>query len=159
MNATPLIESSSFTLSENARDFDTVGAVAASDPDPGQTLRYSLVDPNLSPFFINRDSGVVRVKQGETFDFESVSQFQVEVTVTDNGSPTKSATAVQTINILDENEQPSIDPGPLSVAENSAVGTVVGTVAATDPDTQANQSLTFNIVGGTGASLFEIDAQ
>jgi hypothetical protein len=55
------------------------------------------------------------------------------------------------------NQPPAfISSGPYNVNENSAAGTVVGTVTASDPD--AGQSLTFSEIGtGSGASLFEID--
>jgi VCBS repeat-containing protein len=47
-------------------------------------------------------------------------------------------------------------PGPMTIAENSANGTVVGRVTATDPD--VGQTISYSIVGGTGASVFAINS-
>lgn len=47
-------------------------------------------------------------------------------------------------------------PGPFSIAENSANGSVVGRVTATDAD--VGQTITYSIVGGTGAGVFNINA-
>ncbi len=46
--------------------------------------------------------------------------------------------------------------GPYNINENSAVNTVVGTAAASDPD--AGDTLTYSITGGTGAGIFAINA-
>ena len=51
---------------------------------------------------------------------------------------------------------PSMADQQFSTNENGAVGTVVGSVLASDPD--AGQSLTYSIVGGSGATAFQIDA-
>jgi hypothetical protein len=52
------------------------------------------------------------------------------------------------------NNPPVIAPQSFSVAENSAVGTVVGRVAATDPD---GNTFRFSITGGNPGSTFAID--
>src|SRR5258708_11438785 len=47
----------------------------------------------------------------------------------------------------------------MSVDENSAGGTAVGTVLATDADATApNKTVSYSITGGTGLGLFDIDA-
>src|SRR5438093_11083279 len=47
----------------------------------------------------------------------------------------------------------------MAVDENASGGTAVGTVAATDADATApNNTVSYAITGGTGASLFDIDA-
>lgn len=56
-----------------------------------------------------------------------------------------------------QNTAPVIADQTLEVDENSAVGTVVGIVAASDPD--AGQSLTYAITGGSGAGVLAIDAE
>lgn len=53
------------------------------------------------------------------------------------------------------NTAPVVADQTFAVAENSAAATAVGTVAATDDPAQ---TLTYQIVGGTGAGLFVIDA-
>lgn len=52
-------------------------------------------------------------------------------------------------------EKPTYD---LWLAENSPVGTVVGTLMANDPDIGVNANIDFKIFGGADAKLFEIEA-
>jgi hypothetical protein len=54
-----------------------------------------------------------------------------------------------------ENSPPVVNNQSFSVDENSPGGTAVGTVVATDAD---NDTLSYSITGGTGASLFNIDS-
>ena len=54
------------------------------------------------------------------------------------------------------NQPPVIGEQSFSTSENGAAGTVVGIVAASDPD--AGQSLSFAITGGTGAGAFALDS-
>ena len=50
----------------------------------------------------------------------------------------------------------SLQNGPYSLVENSAINTVVGSVAARDPD--AADILSYSITGGTGASYFAVNS-
>ncbi|MCB0968209.1 MAG: VCBS domain-containing protein, partial [Ilumatobacter sp.] len=69
-----------------------------------------------------------------------------------------SAPATVTITVTGTNDGPSISNGgaAFSIDENNAPNDAVGNVAASDPDT--TDTLSYNIVGGTGAGLFSIDA-
>ena len=69
----------------------------------------------------------------------------------------------QTITITDDdvvappvNRAPVIAAQSFSVSENSAVGTLVGSVSASDPD--AGQTLSFSITAGNSDGLFAIDS-
>jgi len=77
------------------------------------------------------------------------------VTVTDSGSLATSANI--TINLIDVNEPPVLLPSFVrNVTENLVGPQVVGIpLAAYDPDFK--QRLSFDIVGGNGSSIFEID--
>ena len=52
------------------------------------------------------------------------------------------------------NVEPVLPAQQFSVAENSAVGTVVGTLGATDPD---GGPLTYRVTGGTGQGVFAVN--
>ncbi|HEX5110136.1 MAG TPA: cadherin domain-containing protein, partial [Vicinamibacterales bacterium] len=60
------------------------------------------------------------------------------------------------VQILDQNHAPVVDDQAFEVAENSAAGTVVGQVEASDAD--AGQSLSYAIIGGNESGAFAIDA-
>ena len=53
------------------------------------------------------------------------------------------------------NASPTLTNLVVNVDENAADGTGVGTLTGSDPD---GDSLTYSLVGGTGASLFDVDA-
>ena len=69
----------------------------------------------------------------------------------------QSSEATITINLIDQSDQaPVMGDQTFSVPENSTAGTAVGTLVYTDGDT--NDSHTFDITGGSGDGLFNIDS-
>ncbi|MBL0135862.1 MAG: cadherin repeat domain-containing protein [Chitinophagaceae bacterium] len=76
--------------------------------------------------------------------------------VQDNGTGTLSSQANVTITLTNANEAPIIANQSFSVAENSANGTSVGTVVASDPD--AGQTLAYSILSGNTSGAFAINA-
>lgn len=148
-----------FTLSENSPATTVVGtAVASNPPDPGQTRAFSITGGNVSnAFAINAATGQITVNNAAALNFEGTPSFSLTVTVTDSGNGTTSGSGVITINLTNVNEPPVVLPQTFAVKTFSPVGTVVGTVAASDPD--AGQTRTFAIVGGNGIlnNIFAID--
>jgi hypothetical protein len=141
-------------VEENSAALTVVGVVSASDPDAGDVLGYAITAGNVgSAFAINPLTGQITV--AGALDFESQAQYVLTVTVTDDADPALSDTATITIDLTDVNEAPlAVDAG-FSVAENSAALTVVGTVAASDPD--AGDVLGYAITTGNVGSAFAID--
>jgi hypothetical protein len=147
------------------------GAVLASDPDtPGSTwatLSYSLTGGNSAGLFsINPSTGVISLtsavtcctglsKSDSTLNFESKSSFVLTVTATDSGSLATSANI--TINLIDVNEPPVLLSSFARVISENLLGPqVVGApLSVIDPDFK--QRLSFEITGGNGSSVFEID--
>jgi Ca2+-binding RTX toxin-like protein len=110
-----------------------VGTVDASDPNAGDVLTYALSDDAGGRFAIDSDTGVITVADGSLLDHADAAQHTIEVEVTDAGG--LSTIKTFDISVANVNEAPSIvglDSG--EVAEGAAAGTVVGTVAASDPD-------------------------
>ena len=117
------------SVAENAANGAVVGTVAGVDPDAGATLVYSLTDSAGGRFAINAASGQITVANGSLLDYETAASHGIAVRVTDQGWLTFDKAF--TVSVTDVNEAPtnaSLSGG--SVAENSANGTVVGTVAA-----------------------------
>ena len=74
------------------------------------------------------------------------------------GANLNAAQAVATTDITEtDNTPPVINPQLFTIDENSAAGTAVGALVATDPDIAVGQFLTYTIVGGNGAGAFIID--
>ncbi len=143
-----------FSLAENSAAGSSVGSVSATDPDAGSNLTYSLSGTGSSNFAIS-STGVITVAAGASLNFESTPVYSLTVTATDNGSPVANSTVPVTINLTNVNEVPVFGaPSYLfSIAENSAPGTNVGSVTASDPD--AGSMLTYSIDGGS--STFAIN--
>ncbi len=150
------------SISENTT---AVTTVTATDADAGDTLTYSIsggVDSAL--FSINSSSGVLVFTSAPDYespaDSGSDNIYEVQVTVTDNG--TGSLTDVQTIAITvtdATNEAPVITSnggGPTAATGIDENSTAVTTVTATDAD--AGDTLTYSISGGADSALFSINS-
>ena len=127
-------------VAEGAPGGTVVGSVIAADPDAGDRLTYALTDDADGRFAIDPGTGVITVADGAHLDYESDTQHNIEVRVTDAAG--LSAVSTFVIGVADGNEAPSVlelaaDP----VAEGAPDGTVVGSVIAADPD--AGDRLTY----------------
>jgi ELWxxDGT repeat protein len=86
----------------------------------------------------------------DTSDGPDQSQ-TVTITATDSDGAETETSFQLTVN----NVAPTIDDVTFEVVENSVNGTLVGTVTGTDP---GDDTLTYSITGGSGATAFAIDA-
>lgn len=143
------------TVAENAANGATVATATATDPDAGDTKSFSLVDNAGGRFAINAATGVISVANSALLNFEAATAHAITVRVTDAAGA--SYDEVFTINVTDVNEAPDslILASGGSVAENSANGTAVAQLAATDPD--AGTTLSYSLVDNAGGR-FAIDA-
>lgn len=127
-----------------------------SDDTSNAQLTYSLaVNDN---FLISPLSGAITV--GGELDFEMQQSYSLEVTATDSGSPARSSSMTLIVEIVDQNDNaPSITNSmpTYSIRENVAFGELVGTVNATDQDSEGNAMLRFSITAGNEANHFSID--
>ena len=104
-NAAPVINSTSATLVENASVgtlvYDVNEASTLTDVDQdGDTLTYTITGGNIgNAFTIDSGTGIITVNGA--IDYETLHQYQLEVTASDGND---SDTAIITINILDLNE-------------------------------------------------------
>ncbi|QDT04429.1 Cadherin domain protein [Rubripirellula lacrimiformis] len=155
-NESPVIANQTFHVTENVAINSSIGTVAASDPDQGQSLTYQLVGGSGVRFFsIQPTTG--EIKLTAAIDYESRERFTLEVEVSDDGQPPLTQMATVQIEVDDENESPTIQPGQFSITESASGGSIVGTVIASDPD--AGQTLTYAITSGNDAGHFDIDPQ
>lgn len=156
VNESPQIAAQSFSIAENSANEQIVGTVGAADPDAGQLLTYAIESGNSNgAFAINATTGQITVANSGALDFEATAVFNLIVSVADDGTPGLSSSAAITITVDDQNEAPLIAAQAFLLDENSANGTVVGSVAASDPD--AGQSLTYAIESGNTDAAFAID--
>ena len=155
-NAPPVVAAATVSLAEHSVAGTVVGQVLATDPDAGTTLTYAIISGNTNgAFAIDPTTGVLTVATPAALDFETTPHFVLTVEATDDGVPVLSGRNTLTINLTNVNEAPVVTPATVSLAEHSAVGTVVGPVTATDPD--AGTTLTYAILSGNTGGAFAIN--
>lgn len=161
VNEAPSIQAQTFAVSENAPNGTPVAAVVATDPDtgaPNATLGFAITGGNTGgAFAIDAASGAISVANSAAVTLAN-APFALVISVTDGGTPALSDSATITIEVTDQNDAPSFSQPAYAFAlpENSAAGTAVGTLAATDPD--AGQTLSYAIASGNVGNAFAIDA-
>ena len=138
VNEAPVADDATVAIDENSANGTSVHTVVAADQDAGAngTLSYAITAGNTgNAFAINGTSGEITVNESTPLDFETTPTFNLEITVTDGGTPGLSDTAAITVNLNDVNDAPTdISLTNDNVDENSAVDTVVGVLSATDQD-------------------------
>jgi hypothetical protein len=148
---------SGLSVLENQSSGTIVGTFQAIDPD-GDDLSYHLVsgsgDGNNSMFTMDTN-GTLRT--AVSFDYESYQSLSVRVKAMDgNDSSVEGSFSVAVTNV---NDAPNTldHSSALSVLENQASGTIVGTFQAIDPD---GDSLSYYLASGSGDennSMFTMD--
>lgn len=152
INEAPIVSAATFSLPENSANGTVVGTVPAIDQDAGAVLTYSIVSGNTNgAFALNSATGVITVANASLLNFESTRQFSFWVRASDG--TLNSNSALMTINLSNVNEAPIVTPATFSLAENSAAGTVVGTVSASDPE---DFGILWEILSGNTGGAFRL---
>ncbi|MDQ1773074.1 cadherin domain-containing protein, partial [Labilibaculum euxinus] len=159
-DVTPVVTASqSFSIAENTANSGAVGTVLATDGDAGTSFSAwtETGGTGASIFEINASSGAITVTDNSGIDYETTTSYTYTVTVSDGINTSASETI--TINITDVNDVAPVVTASQSfgIAENIANSGAVGTVLATDGDAGTSFSA-WTETGGTGASIFEINA-
>jgi len=147
INYAPVAQNSAVSTDEDTPVSVTVIGALVSDTNAGDTLTISSVGA--------ADNGSVVINGGSveytpSADFNGSDSF--DYTVSD-GTVTATATITVTVNAI--NDAPVIAAaGPFSLAENTANSTVVGSVSATDVDSDVTG---YSIAGGNTGNAFAID--
>ena len=152
------------SVAEHSDPGTLVVTIEATDGDAGifGEVQYSIVGGNTGNVFsINSTTGEISVS-GD-IDRESVTSFTLQVRAQDLGSPPRSDRASVEITVTDINDNaPVFSPSVYfkMIGENAAVGTVLGTVTATDADEPGNPNsmFTYSIIPGNGADTFTISS-
>ena len=133
LNSAPQVAAAAMSVPENSTHGTTVGTVTASDPDPGQTLTYSIAGGNLGGrFAIDPTTGTISLET--TLDRESIPAFALTVRVTDDGAPALSTDATVTITVNDLPGDDSDSDGLPDEWELAHFGSTHAAHPADDPD-------------------------
>ena len=101
----PASEDGERTVAENTAADQNIGApVAATDPDSGDTLTYTLGGADAASFAIDETSGQLKTKAG--LDYEDEDTYEVTVTATDQSGLSDEIDV--TITVTSVNEPPGV---------------------------------------------------
>lgn len=156
INEAPVVLSGgSLNLSQYTPNGTTLGFLEFTDDDIDQNHTFAITNGNTNNIFgIDPVTGEGTIVNDTDLLANGATTYVVTVEVTDNGNPAQTGSADFTINIFD-NEAPVIAQATFNVDENSANGTPVGTVAATDAE---GNGIVFSIVFGNDLGAFSINA-
>lgn len=143
-----------FVVDENLPENSSIGFVTALDLDR-QSLTFEILEGAESGLLIDSLTGQITVGPDAAMDFEETPVMVLTVGVSDALTTT---TTEVTVTLNDLNEAPIVEEAVFFVAEHTPDGTTIGQVDAVDPDTEQGQMVIFEIIGGSGAGIFEINA-
>eukprot|EP00066_Takifugu_rubripes_P019595 XP_011608861.1 PREDICTED: protocadherin alpha-2-like [Takifugu rubripes] len=137
-------------IKESAGLGTVVALVSVTDKDGGQNGHLSCKIRDSSPFALksNYKSYYSLVVDG-LLDRETISQYDVTIVATDEGTPPLSSTAVISVQISDVNDNaPRFMDENLNIyiKENSRVGDIITRASAQDADVNDNAKLTYSLL-------------
>ncbi len=120
-----------FSVSELASNGFVLGNVSATDPDPEDTITYSIEAGNTGNVFgIDPVTGEIFVNNNSSLDFETVPNYTLTIRATDDGTGMLFDEAPVDINVTDE---PESGPPPPPVITETVIDEITFQ-AQLDPD-------------------------
>ena len=148
-------------IGENAAIGTIIGTVTATDADepgdPNSMIIYSLTAGNTMDAFTISSSDV-SIRTASSLDFETISNYVLTVTATDQGSPAMSGTATVNISVIDVNDMPPNISGNQSVMLSESTATPFQVVQFTTIGEAGDKNAFKLIPISTHNGEFEIDA-
>uniref|UniRef100_A0A8C1QX35 Cadherin, EGF LAG seven-pass G-type receptor 3 n=1 Tax=Cyprinus carpio TaxID=7962 RepID=A0A8C1QX35_CYPCA len=149
-------------VSEDAPPFTSVLQISATDRDAHANGRVQYTFQNGEDgdgdFTIEPTSGIVRTVR--RLDRESVPFYELTAFAVDRGVPPQRTPVHIQVSVMDVNDNAPVFPADdfeVLVKENSAVGSVVAQITATDPDEGSNAQIMYQIVEGNIPEIFQMD--
>ncbi|XP_072256719.1 protocadherin gamma-C5-like isoform X7 [Pyxicephalus adspersus] len=136
-------------IPENAPLGTVVGFIIVIDKDSGKNGEVQLKSTPNIPFKIRNIKNRYSLVTDGILDREKISQYSIELTATDLGSPPLSSKTTVILRVSDVNDNaPTFTQSTYNafIKENSDPGTLLCTVSAKDTDEGVNSDLVFSIV-------------
>ena len=161
---TPLFSKSLYTFQTNETDFTNhqIGTIGVSDVDAGINGELSLMfsGSNKNDFVISSD-GVIT--SNTSLDYETVSQYTLQLVATDQGKSQRSSTTTVIVQVLNNDDECPVFSNSNSIYVkdlpfdplNPPTPGVILNVYANDPDNIG--TVTYKILSGNDDEVFSID--
>ncbi|MEH6681628.1 MAG: gliding motility-associated C-terminal domain-containing protein [Sediminicola sp.] len=137
-------------IAENNLPSDTVGFFTSMDPDMGDTANYTLVagdGDTYNDHFAIASNGELFIRIAANYEVREI--YSIRVRITDSGNLFYEAPF--SITVTDVNDSPTaIGLSNHNLPENSAIGTLVGNLSATDED--VSDTHTYTLIAGDGTN-------
>ncbi|XP_055080803.1 protocadherin alpha-8-like [Periophthalmus magnuspinnatus] len=145
------------TVKEDASFGSAIALVSVSDKDGGKNGQVQCRINNNVPFKLETNyKNYYSLVVNGPLDRESTPQYNISITAIDEGSPPLTSTSLITVRVSDVNDNSPVFTESLInvyLKENSAVGSVIKTVTAADPDVDQNGHVTYSLLKNPGESL------
>ena len=110
-----------FSIAEDAAVNDDVGTVITNDAE-GDNVTYSIVSGNGDGIFkINSNTGLIEIANTTNLDFDRDDQYVIRIRATDDNDLAKFRDQNITINIIDVDEAPILNPEDVIETQNAGV--------------------------------------
>ena len=151
-----------FEMPEDTPVGTSIGRVTAHDADSDVNAVFSLVAEGdvaaMAALSVDPSTGVVRT--AGRLDRETRSQYELTVTTTNGGGRARVHIVVTDVNDnVPTVITPTVANDTVYVSNRAAVGFVVTTIRATDPDAGENGTLTYSVTDGDQDGEFVMDAR
>ncbi|XP_054454100.1 protocadherin alpha-3-like [Anoplopoma fimbria] len=151
----PVISVSSLMspVKEDAEMGTAVAMVTITDNDGGKNGLTNCKITGSVPFKLKSNyKNYYSLLVDGPLDRESVSQFNVSITATDEGTPPLSSTRVITVEVSDVNDNPPRFMEPIIniyVKENGPIGTTIHVLTTLDADLHENAKATYRLINNS----------
>ncbi|XP_029021009.1 protocadherin gamma-C5-like [Betta splendens] len=138
------------SVPEDSPSGTVVALISARDLDSGDNGKVVLQLPkgchfNLKPSFSDNYALVT----GDSLDRERFSEYNIDITATDLGSPPLSTTTTVHVTVTDVNDNPPVFTQPfysVYLKENNVPGSILHSVSASDLDLGDNAKISYSIL-------------
>nr|XP_020137854.1 protocadherin gamma-A4 isoform X17 [Microcebus murinus] len=145
------------SLTSSVQETSPPGTVIAlfnvQDSDSGENGLITCSIPENLPFTLEKTYGNYhRLLTRRTLDREEVSEYNITITATDQGTPPLSAETHISLHVGDINDNPPIFPQAsfsAYIPENNARGTSILSITAQDPDSGENARISYSLAEDT----------
>nr|XP_034959203.1 protocadherin beta-16-like isoform X1 [Zootoca vivipara] len=132
---------------------DTVVALfSVTDVDSGESGRTACTTEVNLPFVLKpTENNYYQLVTQQPLDREKVSEYNITITATDQGSPRLTSTRILHVQISDVNDNPPVFEKPfyeMQLRENNIPGLLINSVHAVDLDTAQNAKVTYSLLPG-----------